>query len=54
MAHDDTVREMGQVLRQPALGPVLYWHMRQELCVPAGSKWHATEWRTIPDFQGGA
>jgi predicted dehydrogenase len=37
----------------PNLGPVLYWHLRAEAVVLDGSKYQSTEWRTVPDYQGG-
>ena len=41
------------VLKDPKLGPVIYWQLRHEGCVIDGTSWQATEWRTIPDYQGG-
>lgn len=35
------------------LGPVLYWQLSIQSYLEDGSKYHATEWRTIPDYQGG-
>lgn len=40
-------------LKQDALGPMLYWNLKMEGYVEDGSKYQATEWRTIPDYQGG-
>lgn len=40
-------------LRQKELGPVLYWNLKMEGFVADGSKYQATPWRTIPDYQGG-
>jgi hypothetical protein len=47
------LRHAGEVLRDTKLGPVLYWQLRVENTVIDGSSWQATEWRTIPDYQGG-
>lgn len=41
------------MLRTPGLGPVLYWRLHFETMLPAGASYHATPWRTIPDYQGG-
>ena len=46
-------RYAAEVLRNPKLGPVLYWTLRNEGHMVDGSSWQATEWRTIPDYQGG-
>lgn len=35
------------------LGPVLFYELRMTGHVKSGSKYHATEWRTVPDYQGG-
>lgn len=35
------------------MGPVLYWNLKMEGYVEDGSKYQATPWRTIPDYQGG-
>jgi hypothetical protein len=40
-------------LKQKAIGPVLYWNLKMEGYVEDGSKYQATPWRTIPDYQGG-
>ena len=42
-----------EVLRDPKIGPVLYWTFRNEGGIVDGTEWQATEWRTIPDYQGG-
>ena len=47
------LRLAGEVLRNPKLGPVRYWQHRGESTVIDGTEWQATEWRTIPDYQGG-
>ena len=52
-AHEPMLRHAGEVLRNPKLGPVLYWQYRGENTVIDGTAWQATEWRTIPDYQGG-
>ncbi|KAL7423452.1 hypothetical protein Q5752_001032 [Cryptotrichosporon argae] len=52
-AHEPGLRRAAELLRQPAVGPVLYYEARQEAVVPDGSKYHATSWRTIPEYQGG-
>lgn len=40
-------------LRQREIGPVLYWNLKMEGYVEDGSKYQATPWRTVPDYQGG-
>jgi hypothetical protein len=40
-------------LRQKEIGPVLYWNLKMEGYVEDGSKYQATPWRTVPDYQGG-
>ena len=46
-------KEVNKILMDPAIGPVLYWDMVRVGYVEDGSKWIATEWRTVPDYQGG-
>lgn len=47
------IRKAREVLADEALGPVLYYNLRSENNVPDGSKYQATTWRTVPDYQGG-
>ncbi|KAL1858281.1 hypothetical protein VTK73DRAFT_7865 [Phialemonium thermophilum] len=51
--HEPILWKARDILKDPALGPVLYWQLAQEICCPDGNPWHATEWRNIPDYQGG-
>lgn len=53
-AHEPILREAGRILANtPELGPILYWSLNMEGNIPDGSKYHATSWRTVPDYQGG-
>ncbi|WVQ81941.1 hypothetical protein IAT38_004068 [Cryptococcus sp. DSM 104549] len=53
-AHEPVLRFAGDLLANtPQLGPVLYWQLKFEAYVEDGSKYQATAWRTIPDYQGG-
>ncbi|RXK40196.1 hypothetical protein M231_02470 [Tremella mesenterica] len=52
-AHEPVLHWAASKLREPALGPVLYWQLGLSNVVKPGSHWHATSWRTIPDYQGG-
>lgn len=47
------LHEAASLLRNPDLGPVLYWKMHFEASIIDGTAWHATTWRTIPQYQGG-
>jgi predicted dehydrogenase len=42
-----------EILKNPALGPVLYYNVSVVNNVALGIKYHATEWRAVPDYQGG-
>lgn len=35
------------------LGPVLFYELKMIIHVASGKKYHATEWRNVPDYQGG-
>lgn len=52
-AHEPFLHYAASVLRDPIFGPVLYWRMHFETFLPIGTSYHATPWRTIPDYQGG-
>ncbi|OWT39076.1 NAD-binding Rossmann fold oxidoreductase family protein [Cryptococcus neoformans Bt1] len=53
-AHEPALRFAGDILsKTPKLGPVLFWDIKFTAYVEDGSKYHATGWRTIPDYQGG-
>ncbi|WVQ74833.1 hypothetical protein IAR50_004440 [Cryptococcus sp. DSM 104548] len=53
-AHEPVLRWAGDLLKNtPELGPILYWDLKFIAHVEDGSKYHATSWRTIPDYQGG-
>jgi predicted dehydrogenase len=41
------------VLLRKELGPVLYYQQQNQGGVVDGSFWHATTWRTVPNYQGG-
>ncbi|ORX38587.1 hypothetical protein BD324DRAFT_649946 [Kockovaella imperatae] len=51
--HEPMVHKAAEKVRDPALGPVLYWSMEAHGYIEDASMYHATEWRTIPDYQGG-
>ncbi len=52
-AHEPFLHRAASLLAQPAVGPVLYWRMHYETILPEGASYHATTWRTVPDYQGG-
>lgn len=52
-AHEPVLHQAAEILRDPKTGPVLYWQLRNEGTIIDGSSYQATEWRTIPDYQGG-
>lgn len=54
-AHEPSVlraRDLVQSGKGP-LGPVLYYDVKVVNHVKSGSKYHATEWRNVPQYQGG-
>jgi hypothetical protein len=51
--HEPIHRRARDLLRDPALGPVMYWDLQNQNHCPDGDKYQATAWRTIPDYQGG-
>ena len=51
--HEPVLHKVAGILRDPKVGPVLYWQMLNTGTVLDGSSWQSTEWRTIPDYQGG-
>lgn len=52
-AHEPAILAAADILRNPAVGPVLHYDARVSGFVKSGHKYHATEWRNIPDYQGG-
>jgi len=52
-AHEPFLHKAHDLLANPAVGPVLYWRMHMEAVIQDGESWHATTWRTIPEYQGG-
>lgn len=52
-AHEPLIHEAAALLADPAVGPVLFWKMHFETMLPDGVSYHATKWRTVPDYQGG-
>lgn len=52
-AHEPLFLEAGRLLRESKLGPVLYWMLQAENSFSEGNAWLATEWRNVPDYQGG-
>ncbi|ODO05492.1 hypothetical protein I350_04543 [Cryptococcus amylolentus CBS 6273] len=52
-AHEPVLRWAADLLKStPEAGPILYWDLKFIAFVEDGSKYHATSWRTIPDYQG--
>lgn len=51
--HEPIHKRARALLRDPLLGPVLYWDLQNQNYCPDGDKYQATAWRTIPDYQGG-
>lgn len=51
--HETIVRYAADVLKRQEIGPVLYWQLIKQNTVVDGSSYQATEWRTVPDYQGG-
>lgn len=52
--HEPIHKRARALLRDPRIGPVLYWDLQNQNHCPDGDKYQATAWRTIPDYQGGA
>ena len=54
-AHEPSVIRASELIKsgKGALGEVLYYDVKVVNHVQAGSKYHATEWRTVPQYQGG-
>jgi predicted dehydrogenase len=54
-AHEPSVIRASELIKsgKGPLGPVLYYDVKTVNHVKAGSKYHATEWRTVPQYQGG-
>ncbi|BEI89727.1 uncharacterized protein CcaverHIS019_0210890 [Cutaneotrichosporon cavernicola] len=50
-AHEPFLHRAASLLAES--GPVLYWRMHYETILPQGASYHATTWRTVPDYQGG-
>ena len=51
--HEPILHKAAELVSDPALGAVLYWHATFHGGVVDGSAYQATQWRTIPDYQGG-
>jgi hypothetical protein len=52
--HDESVRLARDIMQtNKELGDVLYWQLNMHAYLEDGSKYQATQWRTIPDYQGG-
>ena len=54
-AHEPGVLRAAELVGsgKTALGPVLYYDVKVVNHVKSGSKYHATEWRAVPQYQGG-
>lgn len=52
-AHEPLIHFARDALRQPELGPVLYWQLNMENYIKDATGYQATLWRTVPDYQGG-
>lgn len=54
-AHEPASLELSRLIDsgKSPLGPVLFYDLKSLGHVPSGSKYHATEWRNVPDYQGG-
>ncbi|WWD18996.1 hypothetical protein CI109_103453 [Kwoniella shandongensis] len=53
-AHEPVLRfTRDKLANTPELGPMLNWKLNFEAYVEDGSKYQATEWRTVPAYQGG-
>ncbi|GMK59134.1 hypothetical protein CspeluHIS016_0701490 [Cutaneotrichosporon spelunceum] len=52
-AHEPFLHRAAALLNPDNVGPVLYWQMHYETLLPEGVSYHATTWRTVPDYQGG-
>ncbi|KAI9637349.1 uncharacterized protein MKK02DRAFT_36363 [Dioszegia hungarica] len=52
--HDQSIRAAREIMQNNKdIGPVLYWSLQLHAYLEDGSKYQATQWRTIPDYQGG-
>ena len=51
--HEPIHKRARELLRDPRIGPVLYWDLQNQNYCPDGDKYQATAWRTTPDYQGG-
>ena len=47
------IRKAGDFIRTQPVGPVLYWQLNFETAIDAGSSYHGTSWRAVPEYQGG-
>ena len=54
-AHEPAVLRAAELVGsgESPLGPVLYYDVKVVNNVKSGSKYHATEWRNVPQYQGG-
>ncbi|GHJ89042.1 hypothetical protein NliqN6_5444 [Naganishia liquefaciens] len=54
-AHEPGILRAAEIIAngQGPLGPVLFYDLKMIIYVASGKKYHATEWRNVPDYQGG-
>jgi hypothetical protein len=52
--HEPLLHKAAEIVKDPSLGPVLYWSAMSQVHIADGSLYQSTEWRTVPDYQGGA
>ncbi|KAL1413381.1 hypothetical protein Q8F55_001143 [Vanrija albida] len=52
-AHEPLLHYAAGLLAAPEVGDVLYYRLHFETMLPDGASYHATTWRTVPEYQGG-
>lgn len=54
-AHEPGILRAAEIIANGTgpLGPVLFYDLKMIVHVASGKKYHATEWRNVPDYQGG-
>ncbi|KAJ9091460.1 hypothetical protein QFC19_009104 [Naganishia cerealis] len=54
-AHEPGILRASEIIANGSgpLGPVLFYDLKMVIHVASGKKYHATEWRNVPDYQGG-
>ncbi|KAJ9112066.1 hypothetical protein QFC22_006362 [Naganishia vaughanmartiniae] len=54
-AHEHGILRASELIANGSgpLGPVLFYELKMIIHVASGKKYHATEWRNVPDYQGG-